>query len=229
MALILNIETSTPVCSVCLLDGEKIIGINEVTENANHASMLAAMIDEMMKGLQLKAKDLDAIAVSAGPGSYTGLRIGAAAAKGLCHALTIPLIAIDSLQVLAYGMWRNHLDEQAIYCPVIDARRGEIYYALFEKEGSLVKLAAPVSIHESFLQNFKHSKIVVGGSGLDLVRKAVLSDRSMIFDETTLNSSRWLAPLAFKKWSSRDFSPIISFEPAYLKPAFVNTAAKLPW
>jgi tRNA threonylcarbamoyladenosine biosynthesis protein TsaB len=229
LALILNIETSTPVCSVCLLDGEKIIGINEITENANHASMLAVMIDEMMKGLGLKPGNLDAVAVSAGPGSYTGLRIGAAAAKGLCHVLSIPLIAIDSLQVLAFGMWNNHRIENALYCPSIDARRNEVYFAILEKEGFFVKGASTALIDESFLVDFIDRKLVIGGSGREIIRKVLPKAEHILIDEATLNSSRWLAPLALNKWNSNNFSPMSSFEPAYLKPAFVNPAGKLPW
>jgi tRNA threonylcarbamoyladenosine biosynthesis protein TsaB len=222
LALLLNIETASPVCSVALaLDGS-VIGIKEISEQADHSSILTVLIDELIKEQDLSLKSLDAIAVSAGPGSYTGLRIGAATAKGLCYALSKPLIAIDSLQSLACGMYKNLPLASGIYCPTIDARRDEIYYGLFEEGKIIMESSRNIILHPDFLAAYKpHKNLVVGGSGVSKCRKIATLPLAA-FDEITEPSAKWMASLSENKWQQRDFHDIYSFEPFYIKPAFIS-------
>lgn len=222
MALILNIETASPVCSVALaLDGS-VMGIKETTEQSDHSSILTVFIDELMQEQGTSLHSLDAIAISAGPGSYTGLRIGAATAKGLCYALSKPLLVIDSLESLASGMYKNHPLIGGIYCPTIDARRDEIYYGLFEEGKIIMETSRNIILDPGFLAPYRlHKNLVVGGSGVSKCRKiATLSFAE--FDETTLPSAKWMATLSESKWTQREFQDIFSFEPFYIKPAFIS-------
>ena len=140
MSLILNIETSTNTCSVALAQNGELLSYKEEHNIQSHASLITVFIDEVLQNAKKKASELDAVAVSIGPGSYTGLRIGLSCAKGLCYALNIPLITIDSLESLAQGMISEKYDANALYLPLIDARRNEVYYAIFNAKGeALVK------------------------------------------------------------------------------------------
>ena len=140
MALILNIETSTSVCSVALCEDGEIISQRENNEGKSHASLLTVFIDEILKEASVNIKKIDAIAVSKGPGSYTGLRIGVSVAKGLCYGVDLKLISINTLQSMAFGAILKflELEENMLLCPMIDARRMEVYSALFNIKGEFV-------------------------------------------------------------------------------------------
>ena len=132
MALILNIDTSTSVCSVALAQNVHPLALKENTEGLNHSLLLGTFINDILKENGTEVSALDAIAVSMGPGSYTGLRIGVSMAKGLCYGASKPLIAVNTLQALAQSV-SSRIQEEALYCPMIDARRMEVYTALFDK------------------------------------------------------------------------------------------------
>lgn len=137
MAIILNIETSTRVCSVALSVDGKVVQIKETHTQNSHSEQITLFCDEVVKSHNITFNDLDAVAVSKGPGSYTGLRIGVSTAKGLCYGLGIPLIAISTLQSMASGMISKYNDAErsTLFCPMIDARRMEVYTSLFQKNG----------------------------------------------------------------------------------------------
>ena len=137
MALILNIDTATSVCSVALAKDGKVITLKESNEGLNHSILLGTYTDEILKENNLNAHDLDAIAISMGPGSYTGLRIGVSLTKGLCFGAGKPLIAVPTLQALAQSV-SSRLQEEAYYCPMIDARRMEVYTAFFDKDNRTI-------------------------------------------------------------------------------------------
>lgn len=223
--LLLLIETSSPICSVALSSEGKLIAMKELHENANHASMLAVLIADMMKTVQITLKELDAVAISAGPGSYTGLRIGAATAKSLCFSLSKPLLAIDSLQALALGM-SNHIQQSDhIYCPTIDARRDEIYFGLFDGNGKVIHPSVNIILNDSFLNYLPKDKMItVGGSGAAKCLHFE-NNRNLSFDYSTRPSAQWLIQQATENMLEKRFNDYHSFEPNYVKPAFV-TASK---
>lgn len=224
--LLLHIETSSPVCSVALSKNGELISLKELGGDSNHASLLTLMIDQIMTESNTPMKMLDAIVISAGPGSYTGLRIGAATAKGLCYALDKPLIEIDSLQALSVGMGRKYKNSQLLFCPSVDARRNEIYYGLFQKDGVVMIGSKNIIVTADFLRDqFEDKNIVIGGSGAAKCRDFPTL-RSFDFDLETRSSSRWMVLLAEKKFNHSEFSEPIHFEPNYIKPAFITPARK---
>ena len=151
MALILNIDTSTTVCSVALAQDGKIIGIKESNEGLNHSVLLGVYIDDILNSHHIHAAQLDAIAVSMGPGSYTGLRIGVSTAKGLCFGANKPLLAVPTLQALARSV-ADQLQENALYCPMLDARRMEVYTAFFDRDNhTILDTKAEIITADSFL------------------------------------------------------------------------------
>jgi tRNA threonylcarbamoyladenosine biosynthesis protein TsaB len=225
LALILNIETSSSVCSVCLgRDGELILEKDDFS-GINHASMLTVFIQQLFQETKLEMNALDAVAVSAGPGSYTGLRIGVVTAKGLCFSLDKPLIAIDSLQALASGLEKKIHDREDnfLYCSTIDARRNEIYFGLFGRDGEeilpshniILSPSLPFSIPEEY-------KVVVGGSGV-LKCRQVWSDTAIVFDDSVVPSAQNMIFFSEKKINSTIFEEINHFEPHYIKPVYINT------
>ena len=144
MALILNIDTATEVCSVALARDGRLVAVKENGEGLNHSTLLGVYVDEVLREARLSAADLDAVAVSMGPGSYTGLRIGVSLAKGLCFGAGKPLIAVGTLNALAHAaIERTGLE--ALYCPMIDARRMEVYTAVFDRQERLTRISRRLS------------------------------------------------------------------------------------
>ena len=168
MALILNIETSTAVCSVSLGKDGNLFAYKETKEGMNHATHLTVFIDCILKEKGLKPKDLDAVAVSMGPGSYTGLRIGVSTAKGICYGSSLPLIAVSTLQAMTAPILKNEAvlsqlgdPETSLFCPMIDARRMEVYTAFYSyKNEELRKVSAEIIDEESFVADLAKNEIV---------------------------------------------------------------------
>ena len=156
MALILNLETATTVCSVSLGKDGKLLALKEQNGDYSHAENLTLFIEDVLKQANVKFSELDAIAVSKGPGSYTGLRIGVSTAKGLCYSLNIPLIAIDTLKSLAVGIKNSDLKirNSDLLCPMLDARRMEVYCALFDNSLNYVRETSAEIIGILFFFNF---------------------------------------------------------------------------
>lgn len=226
--LLLHIETSTPICSVALSERGNLVALRELPGNANHASMLAILIKEAMISSKLEFNALDGIVLSAGPGSYTGLRIGAATAKGLCYALSKPLITIDSLQSLAIGMQQKHECKASAYCPTIDARRNEIYYALFDERAVTIFPSANKILDETFLTDQpKDRTILIGGSGAQKCFQALPHRNNLEFDFTTVASAQWMISPATDKLVAEEFADFKTFEPNYIKPAFITAKRKI--
>ncbi len=224
MAIILNLETATTNCSVSISNGKEILCIKENNAiNYSHSEQLHVFIKEALEAASLSFSDLDAIAVSKGPGSYTGLRIGVSAAKGLCFSLDIPLISIPTLQGMALQVKLN-TGEVAI--PVLDARRMEVYSAVFDDQGEEIReTRAEVVDDQTFNEfaNFKEVHLV--GSGAEKC-KEVLQRSNFQFHTKVVPSAKEMAELAYTKFKAREFEDVAYFEPYYLKDFVLQTKKK---
>jgi tRNA threonylcarbamoyladenosine biosynthesis protein TsaB len=213
MSYILNIETATKNCSVSLARNGQTIICKEIAElGYSHAEKLHVFITEIIKEAGISMSDLKAIAVSQGPGSYTGLRIGVSAAKGLCYALEIPLIAIDTLTSLANQV-KQH---DGLIVPMIDARRMEVYSAIFNSNKEMIReVQAEVLTHESFA-NENELTYFIGDSNEKA--KSVLTKANFIFlDEIVFPSANEMSAISHQKFQNNDFVDVAYFEPYYLK------------
>ncbi|SDD93749.1 tRNA threonylcarbamoyladenosine biosynthesis protein TsaB [Mucilaginibacter pineti] len=221
MSLILQIETATTSCSVALAAGGKVLDFKEVNERNKHAEVITVFIEQILTAANLTYQDLDAIAVSCGPGSYTGLRIGISTAKGLCFALDKPLIAIETLEAMAYGVINDHqhlFDKDTLLCPMIDARRMEVYCALFSADGTKVRATAADIIDEnSFGEFLKDHKILFFGDGADKCEAVLGANLNALFLPAYVNSATHLTQRALQKFSQKEFEDVAYFEPYYLK------------
>ncbi len=232
MSLLLNIETSTAVCSVALSKNGKLLGLKEDTAGMKHASHLTLFIEEVLSENNLKVTDLDAVAISMGPGSYTGLRIGVSTAKGICYGANIPLIAVSTLQsltkqVLANKAYLNDLKdiETAYFCPMIDARRMEVYTAFYDNNAILKReIAAEIIDENSFAELLQKREMVFFGDGAKKC-KPVLEGDSGIFIDNIEASALGMIELAEQKFQRKQFEDVAYFEPFYLKD-FVATTPK---
>lgn len=224
MALILNIDTSTSVCSVVLSRDGKMVALKESNEGLNHSVLLGSYIDEIFKENQLDAHDLDAVAISMGPGSYTGLRIGVSIAKGLCFGANKPLIAVPTLQALAQSVSED-LQDDALYCPMIDARRMEVYTAFYDRNNeTIVDTKAEIIDEHSFAELLAQHKIYFFGNGSDKV-KGLLTAPNAHFIEHVETSAKHLIGIAEQLYAAQQFVDVAYFEPFYLKD-FIATVPK---
>jgi len=214
MAIILNIETSTTNCSVSLSkEGETLVLKEDNNANYSHAESLHVFIDDVIKTAKLTLKDIDAIAVSKGPGSYTGLRIGVSAAKGLCFALNIPLISVSTLYALAYQV--NIKD--GIIVPMLDARRLEVYSAIYNASYNEIRgVEAQILDDSSFLEYLEHETVYFIGNGVEKT-KNLIAHPNAVFVEGKLPSANEMSFLAYNKYKKSDIEDVAYFEPFYLK------------
>ena len=217
MPLILNIETSSTICSVCLAKDGVLLDYKEDQQGNSHARVLTAFIDELMKHNGLSLSALDAVAVSAGPGSYTGLRIGTSVAKGLCYALNKPLIAVPTLLSMALEMARQTNDHAAAYMPALDARRMDIYTAILDSGGKELLSTRAVTVDVTFEKQIElFGKLFVSGSGAAKC-KTMFTSPSIHFIEGIECNARLLIPISEEKAKSYTFEDVAYFEPDYLK------------
>lgn len=224
MALILNIDTATEVCSVALAENGEIRESREDREGMNHSVLLGVFVDEVLKHFGCRVADLDAVAVSMGPGSYTGLRIGVSLAKGLCYAAERPLIAVSTLASMTDHVVRTAGGE-GVYCPMIDARRMEVYTALYSPSGEIIRdVHAAVITPESFREELEQQRLYFFGNGSDKVRE-VITHPNAVFIPGIYTSACHLAGLAERAWERQEFVDVAYFEPFYLKD-FVATTPK---
>ena len=221
MANILHIETSTEQCGVALAQNANILGYTEVLENGfTHAKQLHTLIDEVLSQCGLSPDQLDAVAVSEGPGSFTGLRIGCVAAKGLCFALDIPLIALPTLQILA----TPHSENSAVVS-LLDARRDEVYAAVYDEGGTLkVETHAHILTASSFA-DLAAEQLCFVGTGAEKTKDLLPSNPNWKF-VSSHPSATAMPALAFKAFEKKQFANIHSFAPAYLKPVRITASKK---
>jgi tRNA threonylcarbamoyladenosine biosynthesis protein TsaB len=226
MSLILGIETSTKICSVAISEGENLLALKEEGGAYSHSEKLTTFIEEVLTKSGKKLQDLDAVVVSKGPGSYTGLRIGVSAAKGLCYALEKPLIAVDTLQAMALGMSKNK--EIDLYCPMIDARRMEVYTALYDIDNEIIEsVSAKIIDEDSFTTKLEKQKIVFFGDGAKKCEEVLSIHPNAIFSNKGLPSAQFVNQIALEKFKKKEFEDVAYFEPYYLKDFIATTPKKL--
>jgi tRNA threonylcarbamoyladenosine biosynthesis protein TsaB len=218
LAIILNIETSTKNCSVSIADTGKIIAIKELNNgNYSHAEVLHPFIENILAQGGISKDKIDAIAVSKGPGSYTGLRIGVSAAKGLSFALSIPLISIDTLTALSFAI----SIDKGLIVPMLDARRLEVYSAIFDKQHQKIReIKAEIIDENSFLTVLEQGEVHFLGDGAHKC-KEIITHRNAVFVDDMFPSSREMALLSYHKFKKNDFEDLAYFEPFYLKDFIV--------
>lgn len=221
MSLILQIETATTSCSVALARVGEVLDFKEINARNIHAEVITLYIDELLNNIGITYNDLDAIAVSSGPGSYTGLRIGVSTAKGLCFALDKPLIAIETLEAMADGVINNpgfFADDKTLLCPMIDARRMEVYTALFDTAGNRVReTAADIIDENSFADYLKDHKIIFFGDGAEKCKNVLSNNPNAAFLDDFVNSATYLTEKAAQKFADGVFEDVAYYEPYYLK------------
>ena len=222
MSTILHIETSTKNCSVSIANCGELISLKEInTGEYSHAEMLHPLINEALLESKLTIKDIEAIAVGKGPGSYTGLRIGVSAAKGLCFANDIPLISINSLEILAQSI----TIDSGLIIPMIDARRLEVYAAIYDKNLNAVReTKAEIIDSHSFLDELQNQKVYFLGDGAKKCKEIILHENA-VFIENVFPSAKKMATISYHKFKNESTEDVAYFEPFYLKN-FVATQEK---
>lgn len=223
MALILNIETSTKNCSVSLSDEGNIIALKELNDgNYSHAEKLNVFIDAVMNDTDKTVNNLNAVAISKGPGSFTGLRIGVSSAKGLCYALDIPLISVSTLRSLAL-----QVDvENGFVIPMLDARRMEVYSAAFDSENNQIREIEAEILTENSFENYLNKKLTYFiGDGVTKTSE-IIAHQNAVFIADKLPSAREMAKLSYIKYLNNDFEDVAYFEPFYLKDFLITTKKK---
>jgi tRNA threonylcarbamoyladenosine biosynthesis protein TsaB len=220
LANILHIETATQVCSVALSANGSLLQLKESSEKNSHSATVTVFIEEVMKAAGMPYSALDAIAVSMGPGSYTGLRIGVSTAKGICFALDKPLIAISTLQAMAAGA-KKGLESQgtpALLCPMIDARRMEVYNAIYDQYLNITReIKAEIIQESSFAQELEHYQVWFFGDGAAKCKPLIGNHSNARFIDEFQPSANHMITLAEEKFSRAEFEDVVYFEPYYLK------------
>jgi len=228
--MILCLETATSVCSVALCSTDGVVSSRHNSENRSHASLLTVFIEDILREQGLKIKDLDAVAVSRGPGSYTGLRIGVSVAKGISYRAAIPLIGIDTPLSMFYGIRDTHPQDKespydVIYCPMLDARRMEVYYCLYDKNGRrLSDISAEIIGELSFSGIPEEKQMVFFGDGAMKCQTVIRRENSLYYPGFEVSAGHMQKP-AYDAFSNQRFEDIAYFEPFYLKD-FITTIQK---
>ncbi len=222
MSLILNIDTSSGLAFVSLTNDANIIGFMENAVQKEHAAFIHPALEQILQEAGKSFQEIDAIAVTAGPGSYTGIRVGMATAKGLCFAINKPFITLNTLEILACDAINNYPSEDNIlFCPMIDARRMEVYTALYNIDGNEVLPPTAMIIDEKSLRKFSTSNgLVVFGNG-SIKCKDQPAFQDAVFIEN-VNVSQAMAELAYKRYTRKAFADLMLSEPFYLKDFFDN-------
>jgi tRNA threonylcarbamoyladenosine biosynthesis protein TsaB len=229
--MIICLETATNLCSVALCDSAGVISLRESDEQKSHASMLTVFIDEILKENDLKASDLNAVAVSKGPGSYTGLRIGVSVAKGIAYAASIPLIGIETMFSMFWGIsgYKNSnlfSDKSSLFCPMLDARRMEVYYAIYDSEGKIIKNISAEIITEDTFNNIQESqKLVLFGDGASKCKETIKRKNIHFADDYHISAAHMYHPVN-KAIKELRYENVAYFEPFYLKDFITSKPGK---
>lgn len=223
MALILGIETSGDTCSVALFEDTKLLRSLERIEKNVHAAELTTLIEQCLSETQTDIGQLNAVAVSMGPGSYTGLRVGVSSAKGLCYALNIPLIAVGTLEVMTHGF----LTQQAapVVCPMLDARRMEVYAALYNADCETLMPPHAEVLNENSYNNWQNTPVTFFGNGASKMIEFKHKFVNASFIPEFGPKAEYMGAPAFYKWKLKAFENIATFEPFYLKDFFTPAKA----
>ena len=227
MAKILNIETSTTVCSIAIgMDGVP-VSVNEINDGYSHAEEIEGLIEKSLKESNLTFKDLDAISVSKGPGSYTGLRIGVSLAKGLCFGLEIPLISVPTLEAMAFHP-TVLANPNSLRVPMLDARRMEVYSCVLNAENEVVSETEAVIIDENSYRSFlRNNEVLFFGPGMEKCKEQLSIHKGAIFQDEVLPSAKQMVRISEEKFNSNQLEDVAYFEPFYLKDFVAGKPKKL--
>lgn len=221
--MILCLETATPSCSVALVHNGEVLACEEDPKGQNHSEKITLFIDSVMKKAGISYDQLDAVAVSMGPGSYTGLRIGVSTAKGICYAVSKPLIAVETLEAMACGSSAVISSERSerrnlLLIPAIDARRMEVYAAIFDENVNKIKDTEAIIIDEnSFADLKKDHHLYLFGDGADKCAEIFANDDKITVIKDFYCSAKYMNTIAQQKLNNKDFVDVAYFEPFYLK------------
>ncbi|MFZ6024204.1 MAG: tRNA (adenosine(37)-N6)-threonylcarbamoyltransferase complex dimerization subunit type 1 TsaB [Bacteroidota bacterium] len=224
MSYILNIDTATETAGVCLSKGNDVLAILTSTDQKNHAAFIQPAIASVIQQSGITLADIDAVAVTGGPGSYTGLRVGMATAKGICFSLEKPLIVINTLEVMAIAAIEKANKESQLFCPLIDARRMEVFTAIYDRSLQNRLLPQAMALEQQSFAAFLDTAIVqFSGSGMEKLSK-ISGHPNARFVEVQHNAAH-LSSLSLKAFTHKDFADLAYCEPFYLK-AFFDTSKK---
>ena len=221
MSYFLALETCTKNCSVAIFENNTLLYLKEQREDKYlHSEKLNLFIEESLSKLNISIKKINAIIISKGPGSYTGLRIGTSTAKGLCYSLDIPLISVSTLEAMSASLKKNK--KVFYYCPMLDARRDEVYAAIFDRDNSKIReIRADIVDSKTYL-NFLNKKILFFGPGA-IKCKSLINHKNAVFQENIFPSAKNIGILGFRKFLKKDFEDVAYFEPYYLKDFIAGT------
>jgi tRNA threonylcarbamoyladenosine biosynthesis protein TsaB len=227
LPLILHIETSTQVCSVALSSGTECIFSKSANEEGmNHAKLLNEFVAEAMNVLNNDFHALNAVAVSSGPGSYTGLRIGVSTAKGLCYGLDIPLISVGTLDIMTVAALNSINEKEALLCPMLDARRMEVYAAVFNTSLEMVRpVCADIVDNNTYKEILDQNSVYFFGNGMNKCKPVLQQHPHAHFIDEIIPLAENMIPLALKAYQQKQFVDTAYFEPFYLKE-FHTTESK---
>jgi len=227
MAYILSFDTSTTVCSVTLSEDRKILVTREEAGGRNHARLLTVFIEQVLKDAGISPDNLDAIAVSKGPGSYTGLRIGVSTAKGLAYSLGIPVVGIPTLKIMASGYLKTFSPgEKTLLCPMIDARRMEVFTCFYDTGLNVIReTSADIINEESYQELRRNYRLFIFGDGAPKCEE-VLTGAEVHVDKEFVISSSHMPELAYEMIKNQQFEDVAYFEPFYLKDFIATTPKK---
>jgi tRNA threonylcarbamoyladenosine biosynthesis protein TsaB len=229
--MVICIETATNLCSVALISNEGVISLKESNDLKSHASMLTVFIDEALKENGIRARDLEAIAVGKGPGSYTGLRIGVSVAKGIAYAASIPLVSVGTTLSMFWGIAGRIEEitgdrENILFCPMIDARRMEVYNAIYDSHGNTEKeISADIIREDSFTDIPESKRIIFFGNGAGKCKEVIKRKNVYFQDDFRISASHMLKPV-YQAIDNRHFEDVAYFEPFYLKDFITSIPRK---
>lgn len=227
MAIILNIETSTTVCSVAIGRNEELVSIHEINDGYSHAEQLELLIAKCLEEASLKISDLDAVSVSKGPGSYTGLRIGVSLAKGICFGANIPLISTPTLASMAFSPKLSETKDM-FYVPMLDARRMEVYACVLNQDKEEIQSTSAIVVEEnSFAQFLETHPVVFFGPGMDKCKAIIGNSGNAYFVSDILPSAAQMVQISAQKFEAKSFENVAYFEPFYLKDFVAGKPKKL--
>ncbi len=218
--ILLHIETATDVCSVAVSRCSEIIGLKEEAGGNNHAKNLLPFVDEVLKQSGVSMSEINGVAVSIGPGSYTGLRIGVSTAKGIAYTAGIPVMVVSTLESVAQGakaLWSENASEPVQIVPMIDARRMEVFTTRFTYDMQpLEEVSAKIVDENTFAELLSEQKVLFCGNGMPKCRELLSTFPNACFIDAPVSAKNML-PTALKKWQNSDFENVAYFEPFYLK------------
>ncbi len=227
MINILNIETATDICSIAISANGKQLSLAESTEAYQHAAQITLLIDKCLQQSGLSMSHIDGVAVSSGPGSYTALRVGTSVAKGICYALDKPLVVVDTLEALAGEAARHEGRPNTLYCPMIDARRMEVYTAVFDHNLKCIQpVASLILMEDSFKSQLENGfRVVCCGNGARKITNVLHHERIKIM--VTQNSASYMVKIAHERFEHQLFENLARYSPNYFKNPYITTPKKI--